>query len=120
MEINISTRFNPIRMIAGQREPVILDVVVRNKTEKIQLVSVLVKVPFSLGFDKVGLMRESRKRVGYVSPGNEKVVPFQIYCKPNIKEGNHPIDIAVSTHSERYDITEREYGNVTELRVISR
>lgn len=120
MEIGVSTRLNPIRMIAGQREPVILDVVVRNRTEKMQLVSVLVKVPFSLGFDKVGLMRESRKRVGYVGAGNEKAVPFQIYCKPNIKEGNHPIYITVATHSDRYDVTEREYDNSTELRVIAR
>jgi uncharacterized membrane protein len=118
--LSVQTQFTPIRALEGQKEPVVLDVYINNKGEDTKLISVVVKAPFSLGFDKTGLMRESRKRVGYIKPNTEKVVPFQIYCKPMVKAGEYPVEVSVFTHPDRWDQTDREYRANTSLRVISR
>ena len=59
----ITTNFSPIRMIAGKTEPVILNIYIKNNTETSKMATVFMKIPYSLGFDKIGLNRDSRKRV---------------------------------------------------------
>ncbi len=118
--VDVKTYFSPIRMVAGQKDPVILEVAIKNSTQESQLVTVIVKMPFSLGFDRVGLMREKLKRIGYVKAGAEKTVPVQIYGKPMIREGEYPVDVRVIYHPERYDKTENEVRQTTTLRVIGK
>ena len=89
--LSLSTRFNVIRALVGQKEPVILEAVVRNDGGETVLASVLVKLPFDLGFDRTGLMREDRRRVGYIGAGATKVVPFRIYPKSTAAAGTYPI-----------------------------
>ena len=43
----VRTSFTPIRMIAGQKDPVALAVEVTNKSERTKSYSVSVKVPFA-------------------------------------------------------------------------
>jgi len=114
----LTSYFDTIRAVAGQRDPVILEIVIRNTEEEAKLFSFIVRVPFSLGFDNVGLMRETRRRLGYVKAGNEKVVPIPIYCKKNIKEGLHPIEITAYTHPDKYDKVLESATHKTQLRVI--
>ena len=118
--LKISTNFSPIRLIEGQTDPVVLNIYLRNSDEGSKLVSMLVKVPFSLGFDRMGLSRENRKRIGYVKPEAEKTIPVMLYPKHSIKEGLYPIEIKIREHLDRYDTTEKEYSVKTELRVIGR
>jgi hypothetical protein len=116
----LASYFNTIRAIAGQKEPVILEIVIRNDEPDSKLVSLLVKIPFSLGFDSTGLMRETRRRLGYLKAGDEKRVPLPIYCKPNIKEGSYPIEVRLQIHPDKYDRVLKEFQHKTELRVISK
>ena len=118
--LKVSTNFSPIRLIEGQTDPIILNIYLRNNDEESKLASLTVKIPFSLGFDKVGLSRENRKRIGYIKPESEKVIPVMLYPKHSIKEGMHPIEIKIREHLDRYDKTEKEYSIKTELRVIGR
>lgn len=115
----LASYFNTVRMVSGQKEPVIMEIVVRNSEEESILVSLLVKIPYSLGFDRVGLMRETRRRLGYIKPGVEKRVPITLYGKPGIKEGLYPVEIRAYTHPDKYDRTLKTVAHQTSLRVIS-
>jgi uncharacterized membrane protein len=63
-------------------------------------------------------MRETRRRLGYVKAGDEKTVPIPIYCKKNIKEGLHPIEITAYIHPDKYDKVLESTTHKTQLRVI--
>lgn len=116
----ISSSFNPIRVVAGQKDPVILNIKIKNQYPESKLASITVKAPFSLGFDRIGLFRETRRRVGHIKKEMEKIIPIQIFPKPNIQEGNYNVEIKVYAHPDRYDKVEKEYNHNTTLRVISR
>jgi len=116
----ISSSLSPMRLIEKQETPVVITVYLKNETDKSKLVSLLVKIPFSLGFNKIGLEREARRRIGFVKAGEEKVVPIMIYPKSTIIEGIYPINTRVKIHEERYDKIEKEFELKTELRVVGR
>lgn len=118
--VKIRTGYTPLRMIAGQKEPVILEIGVRNDENETKLVSVLVYVPFSLGFDLVGLDREARHRLGNINPGEEKTVALRVFGKHNISEGSYNIRVTVQTHPGRFDKVEKTYAANAPLRVILR
>jgi len=116
-EMYVRTSFTPIRMIAGQREPVALGVEIRNKSKRTKSYSVSVKVPFVFGFDKSGLMREHRIRVKNVDPTKAKEAVFNIYGKFNITPGFYGFEVIVREHDERFDkVTDQQHFN-TKLRV---
>ena len=115
----ITTSFSPIRLVAGNTEPVFLNVTVKNETEISRTATVFIKIPYSLGFDKIGLNRDARHRIAAIKPGAEKVIPIRIYGKTTIKPGEYPIGIKVQMHSDRYDKVEGEVSAETTLRVIS-
>ena len=120
MSLSLSLQFNQIRAVEGQKEPVILHIAVRNPSEaqKSELATVMIKIPFSLGFDKAGLMRETKRRIGFVKPGEEKSIPIPIYCKPSTREGIYPIEVIAWTHDENYSKTVSEEKQKADLRVI--
>jgi len=118
--INAILRFTPIRMVSGQREPVTLNVYLVNKFSEPVLVSVIARVPASLGFDKAGIVSEKRERVGFIEPGEEKLVSFPIYGKFGTRPGKYPIQVKVLLHEDRYDKIKNEYKFSTELKVIER
>ena len=115
----ITTSFSPIRMIAGQKDPVMLHVFIKNLAENSKMASIYLKIPYSLGFDKVGLVRDTRKRIGVIQAGTEKDIIIPIYGKPTITEGEYPISLKIDMHSERFDKKEQEYSSETKLRVIN-
>ena len=117
--MRVNARINPIRMVLGQKTPVVLDVIIQNSENESKLASVSVKTPDLLGFDNVALIKEQRKRIGFVKAKAEKTVPFTIYGSPLIKEGSYPIQIKLRVHPiDRYDKTDEEQNATVNLRVI--
>ena len=116
----ISSNLSPLRLIEGQKTPAIITIYVKNESEETKMVSLLLKIPFSLGFDKMGLEREKRRRIGTIKPGTEKAIPIMIYPKSTIKEGVYKINTRVKIHEDRYDKTEKEFNLETDLRVVGR
>lgn len=115
----VTARFNTLRAVVGQKEPVILEVVFKNTEPNSVLASISVKVPFALGFDRAGLMRECRKRIGYVKSGDEKTIPLPLYVKSTSGEGSYPIQVTAQVHdNDKYDKVRAEYGYDTSLRII--
>ena len=109
-----------LRIVSGQQEPVMMEINVRNTGEKEELVSVVVKTPFSLGFDRVGLIREKRARIDYLKPTEEKTVKFELYSKGKIEPGTLNIEVKAQTHPDRYDRTSEVFTENASLRVIER
>ena len=118
--IKASSSFNPIRLIEGEETPTVMTIYIKNNFEESKIVSLLVKIPFSLGFNKMGLERETRRRLGFLKPGEEKAVPIMIYPKKTIKEGVYPIETKIMTHKDNYTKTDKIYILNTELRVIKK
>jgi hypothetical protein len=116
----IQYSFSPIRAVAGQKNPVLLELRVKNGFPETKLVSVFVKIPFSLGFDRVGLFRDTRRQIGDLAAGDEKVIPINIYPKTNIIPGDYKVMVKVFSHKDRYDKIDQEFPLTTILRVISR
>ena len=119
--IQVSSRFNALRMVAGQKDPMLLEATVSNPGKDPAFVSVSVRLPFMLGFDQMGLMREKQERVGIVGSGSEKTVTFRIYCKPLINDGNYDVAVNANIHPmDRFDRTTDTVTHHTNLRVIPR
>ena len=117
--LNVMMRLNPIRYVIGQKTPITLNVILRNNSDETELASVAVKTPTFLGFDKSSLTKEKRARVDYIKPQQEKIIPFPIYARHDIKEGVYSVSITVKTHPERYDRVKEEKQLNTNIRVIS-
>jgi len=114
----IKTRFTPIRMIVGQKDPVTLDVVLKNNSTEEVLSTVIVKLPSGLGFDLSGITREKRQRIDYVKPNEDKTVSFRIYPRHNVEEGQYPVTVSILTHPGRYDKTDSTKQQEAILRVL--
>jgi uncharacterized membrane protein len=117
---HVTASFSPIRIIVGNNDSVLMNVYIKNKDADSKVASLIVKIPFSLGFDRSGLSRETRRRIGYVKPDSEKTVPIMLYPKSTIQEGEHKIEVRVFEHKDRYDRFDKEYVFNTALRVIGR
>ncbi|MFC2175276.1 hypothetical protein ACFLQ2_05460 [archaeon] len=113
----VRTSFLPIRMIAGQKDPVSLGVEVRNRGKATRSYSVSVKVPFAFGFDRSGLMRDHRIRIKNVDPTKKKEALFSIFSKFNVKPGFYDFDVIVREHDERFDKVTDQQHCTTRLRV---
>lgn len=115
----LTARFNTLRALIGQKEPLIFEVVLKNSESNSVLASIIVKVPFALGFDRAGLMRESRRRLGYVKSGDTKTIPILLYLKSTTKEGSYPLEVRAQIHAgDQYDKVKEELTYHTSLRVI--
>ena len=118
--IKVSSTLSPIRLIEGEKSPIVMTIYIKNNFEDSKIVSLIVKVPFSLGFNKMGLEREARRRIGFIKPGEEKAVPIMIYPKSTIKEGIYNIEAKIMLHEKNYTKIEKEYLLETNLRVVKK
>jgi|GEM_PF-2187914 len=118
--IKASSSLSPIRLIEGQETPAVMTIYIKNNFKKSKIISLVVKVPFSLGFNKMGLERDVRRRLGFIKPGEEKAVPIMIYPKKTIKEGIYNIETKIILHEKDYSHFNKEYLLKTELRVVKK
>ncbi len=116
--ILVKTRLTPIRMIIGQKEPVNLEVMLRNTGDGEVMTSVIVTTPPGLGLDRSCIAREKRQRLDYIKPGEEKTVNFKVFPKFNVKEGDYEILVNALTHPDRYDKISSKRTHKTVLRVL--
>ena len=112
------TRLTPIRMIIGKKEPVNLDVIIRNPGDEDILTSVVVNVPPGLGLDPSCISREKRQRLDLVPAEEERTATFRIYPKFNVTPGEYEIVITILTHPDRYDKVSSKKEYKTVLRVL--
>ncbi len=116
--LTVKTRFTPIRIIIGQKEPVNLDVIVKNPGDEEVLSTVIVRVPPGLGLDPSCISREKRQRLDYVPAEGEKTASFRIYPKFNVTPGEYTVSVTLLTHPGRYDKVSMEKEYRTILRVL--
>ena len=118
--LKITSSLSPLRLIEGRETPAVLTINIKNNFDESKIVSLIVKVPFSLGFNRIGLERETRRRIGFLKPGAEKSIPIMIYPKKTIKEGIYKIETKILIHKENYTKVEKGYLLETEVRVVKK
>ncbi|RLG22014.1 hypothetical protein DRN74_01215 [Candidatus Micrarchaeota archaeon] len=117
--LKLKLRLKPIRIIIKQRQPAILDICIKNAGELSALVSLKAKLSQQLSFDRGGLIREERRRIGYIKPGMEKHVPLNVFARPTAEEGFGEIMVAAFEHEDdRYDKVKETVSAKTELRLL--
>jgi len=118
--LQLKAEFDRLRAVKGQKDPVGLNVRIKNIGEKPATATLLIKTPFSLGFDKIGLEREKRVRASEIKPDEEKSFSTHLYLKTSVKEGYIPMQIKLLEHPEgRFDKIDKEQMLELRLRVIT-
>ncbi len=118
--MKIRTSFLPIRMVIEQKQPVTLNVEVKNTEESKRNYTVVVSLPGKLGFDRAGLEREHRIRLYDLEPGAWGEAKFKIWPKFGLKPGMYNIEVYVREHPEgRFDKDLSISRVEAQLRVIS-
>ncbi len=118
--MKIRTSYLPIRMVIEHKQPVTLNVEIKNTEETPRNFSVVVSLPGRFGFDRAGLEKEKRERIREVHPGEWGEARFRIYPKIGLKPGIYDIEVYVREHPiGRFDKDIAVFKTTAPLRVIS-
>jgi len=106
----ISTSFHPYRLNLTRRQPVMMDIEIKNNEnkEKILAVGVYFEDTNSLVFEK---------KLDLVKPGETKRLSFEIKPLGFLKEGERGIRIEVSEFYKNYDYVLKKHTKRTSLRI---
>ncbi len=118
--MKIRTSYLPIRLVIEHKQPVTLNVEVKNTEETTRNYTVVVSLPSKLGFDKAGLTKEHRERIYDLEPGEWGSAKFKIWPKFGLKPGVYDIEIYIREHPQgRFDKDIAIARTSAPLRVIS-
>jgi hypothetical protein len=112
MALAISTHCNPIRISLAAKDKMYITVMVKNSSEKPQLVSVDFEIPSELGFDTMGVANKKNARLGEISPGESKQTEFEVFATHRAQERDYTARITAFSHY-------RDYNNVLEKTVLA-
>ncbi len=94
----IKTSFYPYRMILMRKEPVQLTVGIRNDQKETRAFSIEVEVGRSLSLERAGAKMSDYKKLGNLSPGEEKTLYYDVFSKAHGGEDSIPIDLRIHEH----------------------
>ncbi len=118
--MKIRTSYLPIRMVIEHKEPVTLNIEVKNTEETPRNYTVTVSLSGRFGFDRAGLEKEKRERIRELAPGEWGLAKFRIYPKIGLKPGIYDIEVYVREHPiGRFDKDIAIVKTTAPLRVIS-
>jgi hypothetical protein len=118
--LELKAEFDRLRAVKGQKDTVKLITTITNIGSESTAATLLIKTPFSLGLDKIGLKREVRTRINEIKPGAVEQTRTELYLKPNVKEGYIPLEIKLIEHpGSRFDVSTKTHTIELKLRVIT-
>ena len=118
--LEIKAEFDRLRAVKGQKDTVKLITKITNTGSESTAATLLIKTPFSLGLDKVGLVREKRVRIKEIKAGSVEQFRTELYLKPNVKEGYIPMEVRVWEHPDgRFDKSSKLHTLELKLKVIT-
>jgi len=103
MGIKIDYKFTPFRLVMKRREPVQLEVVIKNTGSETAKLSVKLVLSRQLSLDKGGLKTAALERVDSLNAGENKVFHYEISGKQSTMTGEQPIAIIVDEHYKDYN-----------------
>ena len=113
----IRTSWTPLRMMRGQKEPTYLNVEVKNTSEEPKNYSLILSAPYPLGFDTTAITRERREKIAAVKPNETRKVPFTVFSRANVEQGQHTLELLVKEHEAKFDRVIDESMSTVQLRV---
>lgn len=116
--LELKSELHPFRLAKTDKHGVDLDVLVRNRSTRAVLSSVVIQLPSGLGFDSSGLNTEKDIRLGEFAPADVKTFSFPVYANARAMDGEYKIRVRAIVHYRGYQLVEREYAQTLVLRVV--
>ena len=107
--IKIFTKLYPYRLNIKTKDPVDLEIKLKNLSSLAKQISVELIPSSDLCFDKNGSKREEYKRIGVIKAKDSITLNYTIYPFTGIVPGNHSIKIIVGEHTNDYNVVNDKY-----------
>lgn len=101
----LATVWVPYTLYANRNSSCTLSVKIKNITGEPLLTSIVVELPPSLAFDKMGTSRQREVRVGEMSPDEDKEVGVEVFGGLKSEIGEYTVSVTAIAHY-------RDYGHV--------
>lgn len=103
MPVFLVMSFHPLRMVLKRRSPVELDLMIRNPSKDKKKITVKVFLSPDLSFSKGGFKAMQTIKIDELKSNESKRIFLDIYPKPRIEPGEHPIEVLVEEHHLNYN-----------------
>ena len=117
MTIKVDYKFTPFRLVMRRKEPVAMEVVLKNTGTDNAKLSVKVVLSRELSLDKGGLKTAALERIDSLESGATKIFHYDISAKHSTTAGDHPIHIIVDEHYRDYTYIKNSNKTEAELQV---
>jgi len=98
----LTTRVLPFRMDSKSKQPVHLEIEIKNILEEPLLTSIVVQVSKAFGLDAMGLSTTREIRLSYIHPNEKKQISVDIYPSARTKAGEFPVQVTAYSHYRDY------------------
>ena len=115
--VKFISNFTPLRMRMSRREPVQLYVEVSNDEAENKMVSLYINLSRDISFEKGGFKTDTMERISVLTPGETKRFYYELYPKPHLNYGEHPVTVTLLDHYNSFDNVKNEKVRNMSLRV---
>ncbi len=92
----------------SRREPVQLYVEVSNDESEDKMVSLYINLSKDISFEKGGFKTDNVERMSVLAPGEKKRFYYELYPKPHLNYGEHPVRVTLLDHYNSFDNVKNE------------
>jgi uncharacterized membrane protein len=114
----ISTKLNPVRLLARKESTLELEVNIKNITDKPFIASLTCEVPKFLGFENVGMTKIKELRIGELEPNKEKKFYFTICSNSQTPKGTYSVLLTANQHYRDYSHILNYVKKTVEIRAV--
>lgn len=118
MVVEIVTQFNPLRMQLRRQEPLQMKVTLINKGDHVKKLSLYVALPNALSFGKGGYKTREVIRIDRLLVGESKLFYFDIYPKPNTREGDYLVEVRAQEQTPNNEFVGDEHIHNAEIVIV--
>lgn len=101
----LATEWIPYKLYVGKKNSSVLVIRLKNMTKEPLLTSVVAQLPKQLGFDTLHLSSEQERRLGDMTPGEEREIKFEVFPTGSADAGEYTVNLTAIAHY-------RDYGKV--------
>lgn len=110
--IKIFTKLYPYRLNLKSKEPLDLEITLKNLSTSAKLISIELIPDSDLSFEKTGSKRDEYKRLGVIKANESITLNYNVYPFTGIVPGKHSIKIIVGEHTDNYNVVNESYESV--------
>ncbi len=116
--IKIFTKLYPYRLNLKSKEPVDLEIKLKNLSNSAKQISIELIPDSDLSFEKTGSKRNEYKRLGVIKSHESITLNYSVYPFTGIVPGKHFIKIIVGEHTADYNVVNDSYESIVLLNTV--